>query len=99
MATVSIMCPCGAIKVAEFVLDTCNALTCIPLVCGCQIVGPRRGQHRLQALGEVLTLLESQAHARIQLLELCVDTWQQRVVVLLAQPDDVIKGVESGLPG
>ncbi len=48
--------------------------------------------------GEVLALLEAQAHPRIQLAKLRVDLRQQRLVVLSAQPDDVLESIEAGLP-
>ena len=89
----------GAVRVAELLLDERDALAGNPLLRGRQIIRPRRGQHRLQALAEVLALLEAQAHPRIQLPELRVDLRQQRLVVLAAQPDDVVESIEAGLPG
>ena len=88
----------GAVGVAELLLDERDALAGDPLVRGRQIIRPRRGQHRLQALAEVLALLEAQAHPRIQLPELRVDLRQQRLVVLSAQSDDVVESIEAGLP-
>jgi len=44
-------------------------------------------------------LLESEAHSRIQILELCIHDRQQRLEILFAESDDIVKGVEAGFPG
>jgi len=89
----------GVVRVAEPLVDECDAFASDLLLCSRQITRPRRGQDGLQAFGEVLALLQAQANPRIQLSELRVDFRQQRLVVLSAQPDDVVEGIETGLPG
>src|SRR5262249_37833385 len=48
----------GTVRATELLLDECDAFAGDPLLRGRQIIRPRRGQHRLQALGEVFALLE-----------------------------------------
>ena len=74
----------GTVGVTELLFDECNALAGNPLVRGRQIIRPRRGEDRLQALAQVIALLEAQADPRSQLPELRIDFRQQRFVVLLA---------------
>ena len=88
----------GTVGATELLLDECDAFAGDPLLRGRQIIRPRRGQHRLQALGEVLALLEAQADPRIQLPELRIDFRQQRLVVLGAQPDEVVESIEARVP-
>src|SRR5215467_9916315 len=88
----------GFVRVAELLFDACDALACGLLLRSRQIIRPRRGQDGLQAFGEVLALLEAQTHPRIQLLELRVDLWQQRLIVLPAESDDIVESIETGLP-
>src|SRR5215470_5635416 len=89
----------GVVRVAELLLNAYDALAGDLLLCGCQIIRPRCGQDGLQALGEVLALLDAHADPRIQLSELRVDLRQQRLVVQPAQSDDIVEGIEAGLPG
>src|SRR5262245_63262294 len=88
----------GVVRVAELLLDECNAVALNPLVLCCQVIRPWRGQHGLQALAEMLALLESQAHPRIEFAELSIEARQQRLVILATQPDDVFKSIETRLP-
>src|SRR5262249_40276550 len=87
----------GTLRAAELLFDECDALARDPLVRGCQVIRPRRGKHGVQALVEVLALLESHAHPRIQLPKLGVDLRQQRLVVLFTQSDDIVEGCKAGL--
>ena len=89
----------GVVRVTEPFLDACDAFAGDLLLPSGQIIWARCGQHGLQTFGEVLALLDANVDPRIQFPELCVDLRQQRLVVLSAQPDDIVESIKAGLPG
>ena len=84
--------------IIELPLELVQPLGHDPLVRGREIVRSRRREHSLKPLVEMLALLHAQAYLRIELAEVRIDLGQQRIVVLLAQADDVLEGAEAGLP-
>jgi hypothetical protein len=52
----------------------------------------------LQALLEQLVLLETQAHARVEVAEVGIDARQLRLVVLPPQADHVVERIEAHVP-
>jgi len=53
----------------------------------------------LEALAQMLALLEAQPHSSVELPELTIDLRKQGLVVLAAQSNDVVERVETGPPG
>src|SRR5262245_18940479 len=68
------------------------------LVRGGQVLRPRGDQHVPEPLIQVLALLEAQAHLGVQLPEAPIDVGQQGLVILPAEADQIVEGVQAALP-